>query len=71
MYLTIVGISIIQIVYIIISYTINEYVNDSDPIHGIIAIFVGGFLGAGQFIFQCIMPLRLAKEFTEKKMRRG
>ena len=71
MYLTIVVISLIQIGYIIIGYTIDNWISESGSLQILTAILVGGVIGGGNFIYQVLIPLKLAREFTDKMVKRN
>lgn len=40
-----------------------------NPVQIMIAILVGAILGSNTFLYQCLIPLKIAKNITEKKLK--
>ncbi len=69
--MTIVFVSICQIIYTIIAFIYDDEIAQGDLIQNVVALFVGFILGSNQFLYEMLVPLKLAKEITEKKVKAG
>ncbi len=69
MYTTITLVTILQITYTILSFVFALQIARGQRIQEFIAIVVGSILGANYFLNEILLPLKLAREITEKKSR--
>eukprot|EP00347_Sterkiella_histriomuscorum_P019911 403339838 len=70
LYLTLTFISGLQILYIIIGYFADDWITQDESVQIAMAIFVGGILGSSNFLYSCLIPLKLARAITDRNMRR-
>jgi MFS family permease len=69
MYTTITFVTILQITYTILSFVFEVQIARGQRIQEFIAAVVGSILGANYFLNEILLPLKLAREITEKKSR--
>ena len=67
MYTTITFVTILQITYTILSFVFQVEIARGQRIQEFIAVVVGGILGANYFLNEILLPLKLAREITDKK----
>jgi hypothetical protein len=69
MYTTIIFVTFLQIIYTIVSFIFEVEIARGQKIQELIALLVGGLLGANYFLNEMLLPLKLAREITDIKSR--
>lgn len=69
LYLTIAGLHLILIGYIIMSFQLDETISKNETLRIVIATALGCVLETSNFIYSCLLPLKIAKDITELKLK--
>ncbi|CDW87171.1 UNKNOWN [Stylonychia lemnae] len=80
-YLTLVFLSCLQIVYILFGFYLDNWIDQDDTVNIIVAILVGAILGSSNFLYTCLIPLKIvsfymaqfsfkAREITDKEQKK-
>jgi len=69
MYTTIIFVTGLQIIYTILAFVFEVDIARGENIQEFIAVVVGSLLGANYFLNEMLIPLKLAREISEKKSR--
>eukprot|EP00347_Sterkiella_histriomuscorum_P005836 403355085 len=68
-FLSLAIITVLQIAYIITSFMIDDWVAQDEAVQVIFSFIIGAILGQGHFLYNCLIPLKIAKQITEKKIK--
>ena len=69
MYTTVIVVTTMQIVYTILSFVFENEIARGERLQECISVVVGFLLFANTFLYERLLPLKLAREITEKKLR--
>lgn len=56
--------------YILFGYFLDDWINQDESVQVVMAIVVGAILGSSTFLYQCLIPLKLARAITDRNMLR-
>ena len=62
MYLTIAFVTTCQIVYILISFLLDEQIAQEESIQEMFALIIGSIFGANNFLYEFLLPLKLVRK---------
>jgi hypothetical protein len=68
-YLAIAFLHLMLVVYIVLSFTYNEAISQSEDMRYIIAWMLGLLLETSNFMYTCLLPLKIAKDITDMKIK--